>query len=915
MRPLELRLTAFRSYDAATIDLRPHELVVITGDTGAGKTSLLDAISFAIFGRTPEQSTPTDLLTLGRDNGEVQLTFAARGQVWRMTRRYGARAPDPRQILERLADDGGDALETVAGQDAVAARLSAVIGMGFKAFTSAVLLAQGRFAEFLTAAPRSRDDILRELFGVESLDGARTAAQAGEAAALAEAALREGDGARLAAHDASARTAVARAARGAATEHAELVRLRPLAERVAMYQSEAERLRKRENAAREAVAALPDAAAAAELGSAIVAARRAIEDAATERSRRSEDHAQAVGARDSARARHGGGASDLAVMRERAERVARLARELPQRESDLTERESRLTKGEADQRERTAAAAEASAQDERMSARGALIEAWRARGVEQAEAAATLGEAQEGLSGAQARLRIAEAAVAEAEAAHERARLHDLASTIRAGLQPGDTCPVCGSAVADHAPEPGDLAAAERSSADGRRALVEETGALATAVERVGAARAAAERAADGRAAAGALLAEAGIAEADAEVNDPQETADADRRRAAIEEMRAELGRQEAELASERARIDAERERIARDRTEHDDARAGLGLWADQREPVGALTQAIAELHAVEAAADAAADAATVAADAAAAAERALGDLERGPVAALRAAAARAAARGRLEPPADDATPEQLMAAATELRVVALDAAREHAARAADAAERAMEARGALAAAGGSLVGDEPDRLEQIIRRSREARDAARTRFAEIESLAGVARRLAEEAAAARARAQLSRQVALDLRANAFPRFLLERYRERLARGASTHLQELSGGAYRFCGVEPDPMAVVDTRRGERLRPAGTLSGGERFLASLALALGLGDVAAESSGRLDCLFLDEGFSTLDSESLEQALAGVERLAGDGRLVGVITHLPGVAERLGAAIHIAKDPAGVSSIGL
>ncbi|CAN0594705.1 unnamed protein product, partial [Laminaria digitata] len=60
-------------------------------------------------------------------------------------------------------------------------------------------------------------------------------------------------------------------------------------------------------------------------------------------------------------------------------------------------------------------------------------------------------------------------------------------------------------------------------------------------------------------------------------------------------------------------------------------------------------------------------------------------------------------------------------------------------------------------------------------------------------------------------------------------------------------------------------------------------------------------------------FLDEGFSALDAESLEQAMEGVERLAGDGRLVGVITHLPGVVERLGAAIHIRKGPDGVSRV--
>ena len=101
MRPLELELTAFRSYDRATIDLRPYERVVITGDTGAGKSSLLDAICFALFGRTPEQTRPRELLTLGHSHGEVRLTFSARGEVWRATRRYGRDAPEPAHLLER----------------------------------------------------------------------------------------------------------------------------------------------------------------------------------------------------------------------------------------------------------------------------------------------------------------------------------------------------------------------------------------------------------------------------------------------------------------------------------------------------------------------------------------------------------------------------------------------------------------------------------------------------------------------------------------------------------------------------------------------------------------------------------------------------------------------------------------------
>ena len=910
MRPLELDLTSFRSYDRQTIDLRPHELVVITGDTGAGKTSLLDAISFAIFGRTPEQgSSSKDLLTLGRDHGEVRLTFGARGEVWRVTRRYGARAPEPRLLLERLADDDGAPLEAIAGAEAVGARLEAVVGMGFRAFTSAVLLAQGRFAEFLTAKPADRDAILRELFGVASLEGARAAAQAAEAAAQAEAGLREGDAARLPAHDASARAAAARQAREAATAHARAARLRPIAERVARLGGDAARAEARRAAADEAAAGLLDPAASAALGADLVAARRGMEDAETERARRTEDHARALGDRDAARARHGGGAAELAALRERAERAARLSAELPARERALADREVALAKEAAGAAARAEALAAAEAEHARLSVRADLAAAWRARCDDARGAAEGLAGADAAMSQAAGRLRAAEATNRQAAAARERAQLHDLAAAIRAGLAPGEPCPVCGAAVAEHADEAPELAAAEKALAAARRELAEATGEHAAAVERRRTAQAAADSAEAARDAAASALADAGIAQDEAAR--PVDDAAASERGEAVARLRAEAQEHASRVREETARVDAEREAIAEASRERDADRAGLGRWAEEADPVAALTSAITEVHAREEAADAAGAAASAAGDAAARAGAALAALERGPIAALRAAAARAAERGRLEAPGDDATPEELIAAAGRLRETALAAARTHAGRAAAAAAAAEEARAALAAAAPGI--ERPEQVEPAVRRRREACDAARAALGRVEEVAATARRLAAEAAAARARSELHHQVALDLRANAFPRYLLSRYRERLAVGASEHLQALSAGAYRFSGAEPDPMAVVDTRRGERLRPAGTLSGGERFLASLALALGLGDVAAESSGRLDCLFLDEGFSTLDAESLEQALAGVERLAGDGRLVGVITHLPGVAERLGAEIRVAKDPEGVSRI--
>ena len=449
--------------------------------------------------------------------------------------------------------------------------------------------------------------------------------------------------------------------------------------------------------------------------------------------------------------------------------------------------------------------------------------------------------------------------------------------------------------------------------AGARRVLGEATDTLAAATERARTGRAAADVATAGLDEATAGLMEAGVSPSDAQTDDPEEPVRADRRAGAIADTKAQVRALDDEVRGESARVEAEREQIARDQAERDAARVGLGPWGDQADPVAALTQAIAEAEAVERAADAAAAALTAASDNAARAGREMTDLERGPITALRTAAARAAERGRLTAPSDEASPDDLILVATQLRVTALAAAQTHAERAAEALANAGAARAALAASGQALGVHEPDQVGSAVRRLRGDRDAARARLAAIEDLAATARRLAAQALAARARAQLHHQVALDLRANAFPRFLLGRYRERLAREASAHLQALSAGAYRFSGREPDPMAVVDTRRGDRLRAAATLSGGERFLASLALALGLGDVAAESGGRLDCLFLDEGFSSLDAESLEQALAGVERLAGDGRLVAVITHLPGIADRLGAAIHVTKDPAGASRV--
>ncbi|WP_410671160.1 AAA family ATPase [Amycolatopsis sp. cmx-4-68] len=167
--------------------------------------------------------------------------------------------------------------------------------------------------------------------------------------------------------------------------------------------------------------------------------------------------------------------------------------------------------------------------------------------------------------------------------------------------------------------------------------------------------------------------------------------------------------------------------------------------------------------------------------------------------------------------------------------------------------------------------------------------------------------------AAAESEAQVARLLADLLRSDKFPRWLIAGALDTLVTEASASLLELSGGQFELTHDKGD-FLVVDHNEADARRPVKTLSGGETFQASLSLALALssqlGAMAAEGATRLESIFLDEGFGTLDEATLDVVASTLENLAATGsRMVGVITHVPALAERVPVRFQVTRDGTG------
>lgn len=530
--------------------------------------------------------------------------------------------------------------------------------------------------------------------------------------------------------------------------------------------------------------------------------------------------------------------------------------------------------------------------------------------------------------------RAGEGAVAAREALDdaERARLRSMAAALAAGLTPGSPCPVCGSgshpapAVSDDARlDPAAVEAAREAARGAEQARATAEAAWARADGEVEALRAQLRDATAGEAAEAVEL-ESALDLARSELramqrrqslsDEAQRALDALDARAARDEREAQ--RLLAERDALRAKVDAQEGRFA-------ELLARLGdVEAD------ALGEALSSAEAAHAEAEAAWEAARR--------RRAALEARRGPLQtrvtsearseedalrrlrgaeetlteALRASGfddVEAAARASLDPAARARL--EARATATEAAALRLDAALEaHGASpplgeldAATLEARAAEARAAADSAREHL-GSQVARRAELTRAS--------------ERLGELSRELAEKAP----RWDAVRSVAAAVNGRAAGRTRLSRFVlidafERVVACASARLDVISDGRFRLhrrdlrqAGREFE-LAVTDSYHGAGERPAASLSGGEMFLASLAMALGLSDVLQAASGgvHLESLFVDEGFGSLDEESLDKAVAVLEQLRARSRLVGVVSHVAEMRRRIPARLEVLRADGG------
>lgn len=978
MRPLQLHITAFGSYPGTEhIDfavLAELGLFTVTGPTGAGKSTIFDAMTFALYGDVAGDRQARDMRSHHSAAGtltEVTFEFEVDGTRYRVhrtpsqerPRKSGSGTTPHNTTAEFERFESGAWVTEVAQAGSVTKRCIELLGLTAPQFQQVVLLPQGKFSEFLLAKTTDRQDVLRQLFGshlyvaavaamkdeayrldaevkgvraeierhrLNALDEAREMAGAlgadpsvwslADEATVAdiEAAVMalDADRAALGAAAEQARAAADVARRSADDAEAAAERFDRAAEHRTMLAvlherddeiTTTERSVAAARRARPVVAAARRSAAAADAlaharadeQAAVAALRTAAADVGIDIGESSDSATQAVTHRraaldiDRQRLTAVAEASEQLAAFDRAHREA--VAEVARFDDEVTQRSSELQQFQ--QRHADAAAAAAGAESLRHAATSARLA--HTERCDLHEAAAELAEAQH----------AAQQASDHADALLVRF-IDGVAPRLAASLIEGEACPVCGSLehpvpAAPH-PQHGEVDAATLDAA--LAASTAARGAVSGLVERV---RRSQQTLGDlAQQTVEALEVAATAAE---QVAAAAEHAVVERDRLVAEIARLDQVVTAAKADAVAARnIEIERATEVRSaQTTFDGARSAAAGLDDVRiaadvdvldRMVELVTEwSVARSHAAEA---------KVAADIA---QRDTGEaLAAAGVVDLAAAEADAIDGADLE--ALDLEVSRHRAAVVdaqvslrELEAMGVPTHRPEVEPALDQARQSAQRSDALASAC-TVIQQRHGDLTRSIESARAVDDGA----ADLIERRNVAMNVYQVC-----NANTGRRIGLET-------WVLAAELDRVTAAATVHLQRMSKGRYALSravdgergnqrnGLE---LAVFDAHTGQSRAPV-TLSGGERFQASLSLALGLADVVSQGgsgSGRVfEALFVDEGFGSLDPESLDDAIDALTHLRASGRMVGAITHVEAMKQQLPTGIEVRRRPAGGGS---
>ena len=935
MRPLRLTLSAFGPYAAeTTLDLEKlgkGGLYLITGDTGAGKTTIFDAITYALYDHSSSGIREGSMLRCKYADDKtptfVELEFEVHGVRYMVRRNPEYQRPKARG--EGMTTEKADATLTypdtrppVTKAKDVTAAVQEIIGLDYNQFSQIVLIAQGQFTKLLNASTEERSRIFRKLFRTQRYAQLQERLQA-EAAALNQQRTAQNakldsllGGLQFSPEDPDAEALRALCAQ--TVPETALTLLDALTARQAAALEEAGTALQTTEAQLDTVQR--------QLGAAAQAQRLAQQ--LTAETARQAELAAARPALDAARAeadRHAGDAAQLdaltaQVTQAQSALAAYDALDALCRQQTEARDAARLAAAQAHKRRTqldslNAALAAAETELSALADADTRLLALQTRSTQLAQRGEALAKLEQRLAEcqhqakrahkAQESYRAAAAAQDEARTRQntlERAFLDAQAGLLAESLTEGAPCPVCGST---HHPA---------------RALLPHTAPTQAQVEAARQAAAAADRQAQ-TASAAAQSALAAANEAKISLRRDAETLLPERFTAPEGTVPLTFALMTNVLAEETAALQtAQADCATQCRQAEADCRRKAQLEADRQNKTRqrpALEQAAAE------------------ADRSAAAQNAGADALEGQIAERRAAlpyprrADAQAALDKLEADRSalrtgmDTAQRKLKQA--EQTVAAAEAAVDALTAQQTAAQKELPARSAeeltsqqitLTAARETLRSREKQLSAQLLpnrktaaqyRAAAEARQTLESRWQWVSALA------------ATAGGTLTSKQKIKLEA-----YIQMNYLDRILRYANTRLMQMTAGQYELerIGAENQrsqsglDLGVIDHYNGTR-RSVKTLSGGESFKASLALALGLSDEVQSSAGgiRLDTLFLDEGFGSLDEESLELAIRVLSGLTEGDRLVGIISHVSALKDRIDRQVVVRKARTGGSTVEL